>query len=144
LYVARIAAAKRRGFLRCIVLNANAAAVPLPDALNTFQLGIFGNVQSGRLISSVGASGKSTAFKTPANDFSEDELFDLAEQFQAILNDAFATLQANNVALPQDVVDQNQLLFNTMLEDDRLATITSKRTDFTLIRFPSLGTGPST
>jgi hypothetical protein len=131
----------KRGFLRQIVTNANSASVNLSDALNAFQATCFAAVSGGRLIASDSANGQAVSFKVPANNFTEDTIMELSEEFQAVYADALTTLATAGTSIPQNPKDANNLLFNTMMADDRLQSITDRRTDYTSTRFPSFGAG---
>jgi len=99
-------------------------------------------VQKGRTITSTASNGHSISFKIPPvfDQLTQDQAFQLSEEFIAIYTDALTVLNLSEI--PSDQTQDNNI-FNTMMADDRLQTITDFRKDYTSLRFPTYGTGVS-
>ena len=131
--MASLAGEIKRGFLRGIYLTASNSAFALSDALNSFTLQGFGVVQTGQLVLTSGGNGHSVTFQVPSQwqTFSPEEVFSLAEEFQAVYSDALVTLSSQGNATPTDAQ-----IFAIMIADVRLATINVAYSDFTLLNQP--------
>lgn len=106
--------------------------VTLEDGLKAFHRMGFESIKSGRL--SIGSSGLSHEVKWAApamwRGFSQEEVFSLAQELREVHADALITLSAQGIGSPT----QTQI-FNTMMADDRLQTVTSTYRDHTMIRW---------
>lgn len=138
--MARIAADIKRGFLRSILRDAQAASpqITLAAALGAFQAAAYNNTKSGRVIVSTSGNGKSVTFNMPqiGLQLMQDELMALTEEYFAVYADALVSL---NVAGTNPTGDP--AIFAQMLLDDRMQSITETRMDFTLIRTWTNGVG---
>lgn len=138
--MARIAAELKRGFLRSILREAQAASpqITLATALGLYQESQFSNTKSGRVIVSTGGNGKSVTFNMPqiGLQLMQDEIMALTEEFFAVYADALVTLGVAGTNPAGDPA-----IFAQMLLDDRMQTITEMRMDFTLIRSWTTGAG---
>ncbi len=138
--MAQLQAQFKRGCLRSLFRAASTQALTLYNALTNYQDSLFAIVQKGRTIGSTASNGHSLSFKMPPvfDQLTQDQAFQLSEEFLAIYTDALTVL--NLSAIPADQTQDNNI-FNTMLADDRLQSITHYGTDYTAIRFPTYGTG---
>ncbi len=133
----RLTAEVKRGFLNSLYIQAQSAAVPLQDALNSFLVNSFGSVQTGRLIVSHASAGKSTVFQVPRMDqyLSQEEVFGLAQELTECFTDAGVTItnwsSVQRPPVTPDLSDAN--IFATMMMDDRLQDINRVCPDFTTL-----------
>ena len=132
--MARLTGEFKRGSLRTLYRACAASAVTLGNALDAFQDAGFAAVQSGRIVVMSSSAGRTVNFAPPQvwQTLSQEEVFCLSEELQAVYTDAKANLTAQGNATPTD--DQ---VFAGMMADDRLATITEVRNDYTGLRFPN-------
>src|SRR6266705_4856627 len=99
--MARIVAEIKRGFLRTLFRQAQATGpTPLEDALNAFQDGGFEGIKTGRLVTAHAGAGKSVTFQLPQiwQTFTQEEIFSLSEELQAVYTDAIVTLSAQAIS----------------------------------------------
>ena len=140
----RIQSEIKRGFLRQIYAACAPTATYLGDALVNFQNQIFSpNFQRGRLLLSTSGSGQSGSFVMPnlGAQFTQDQIFAMAEEFCQIYTDVVAALKAATPGFDPKADDDTSepTVFNTMLLDDRLQGVRREQGDHTLIRFPTFG-----
>jgi len=106
----------------------------LATFLDAFQDQNFAAVQSGRFIIATAGVGRSSTFQTPQiwQSFTPEQIFSLAEELEAVYADAKTTLATAGNNSPTD--DQ---IFNVMMDDDRLQTITWTQKDYSTLRWPT-------
>src|SRR5262245_60523125 len=127
--MALIRAEIKRGCLRSLFRQAQAAATTLQVALDAFQDGGFKAIKSGKIVIATAGAGHSTQFAVPDQwrSFSQEEIFSLTEELEQVYSDSKAQLIANGNTDPDD-----QTIFDAMMADDRLQTVTRTQTDYTL------------
>ena len=128
----------KRGFLRSLARSATKSAVKLSDALAAFQDNGFLALQSGRLLVGSSGGGYSSSFAFPAigQQFQQDQVFALSEEFLQIYGDVLISLSANGNPSPGDDV-----ILNAMLADDRMQAVKEMQGDYWLLRALTQGTG---
>jgi hypothetical protein len=137
--VVRIQSEIKRGFLRQIYNNVASTAIYFEDALLAFQSQIFTpNFQRGRIIVSTSGGGQQGSFLVPSIgvQFTQDQVFAMAEEFCQIYTDTVAALQAETPGFnpkAEDDTSENQV-FVAMLLDDRLQGVYREYGDFSMIR----------
>jgi hypothetical protein len=104
----------------------------LNDALMWYQRFVAVDIQSGK--TSVGSSGVgSSVHYNPWNRdraYTQEELFAASQELREVYADAITTLSSSN--LPTNDLS----IFNAMMADDRMQTVTSTQRDYTIIRMP--------
>ena len=83
---------------------------------------------------STSQAGHSVHYTKPEiwHSYSPAEMFSLAEEFQQVYLDAVSTLASNGNGSPDDPT-----IFNMMMEDDRMQTITEVYHDYTTLNWPT-------
>ncbi len=132
--MAQLKAEIKRGFLRSLYRQVSKSATPLSDALDSFQDQGFCALKSGRLVLSSQGNGHATTFQVPTSwqNFTEEEVFSLSEELQQVFDDAMVTVASAG----GDNTDDAQL-FDAMMADYRLQTVTESYTDHTVSRWPN-------
>lgn len=127
----------KRGFLRSLYRGTTVPpdTATLAEALATFQTNGFDALKSGRLVIASAGAGHQVSFALPmiGQQLAQDEVFALSEEFFAIYADASAGLTETNPG------DNDATIFAAMMADDRMASITEVRQDYSLLRYPSYG-----
>lgn len=131
-----IQASIRRGFLRALYRSGALAGASLAETLEAFQVNGFGAVKTGRLVVTYSGSGQSTSFELPSvgRGFTQDQVFGLSEEFLQIYADTVSALGI----IPQGT-DNDLAIFNAMMADDRMQSITRIRDSFTLLNLNPSG-----
>ena len=130
--------AQVRGQLKRAILNSlfrqATDTVSLLDILEAYQDALVTGVKGGRTVEATSQAGHSTKFRTPnpGEHFRPEDMGELTQEFIEVYNDALLTLSAQGNSSPTDAQ-----IVAVMLADDRLATITVTRSDFSLIRYPN-------
>jgi hypothetical protein len=132
--------AQVRGQLKRAILNSlfrqATNSVKLLDILDAYQDAMVMGVKGGRVIEATSQAGHSTKFRTPnpGEHFRPEDLAEMTQELLEVYNDALVTLSAQGNSSPTDTQS-----VAVMLADDRLASITLTRSDFSLIRYPNRG-----
>jgi len=130
--------AQVRGQLKRAILNSlfrqATDTVSLLDILEAYQDALVTGVKGGRVVEATSQSGHSTKFRTPnpGEHFRPEDMGELTQEFIEAYSDALVTLSAQDNSNPTDAQ-----VVAVMLADDRLASITVTRSDFSLIRYPN-------
>lgn len=130
--------AQVRGQLKRAILNSlyrqATNTVTLLSILQAYQDALVMGVKGGRVIEATSQAGHSTKFRTPnpGEHFRPEDMGELTQELLEVYNDGLVTLSAQGNATPTDTQ-----IVAVMLADDRLASITTTRSDFSLIRYPN-------
>src|SRR5262249_36259566 len=102
----------------------------LQKALEAFQDNGFAGIKSGRLLIGSAGAGHSSSFALPQSwqSFTQEEVFSLSEELLAVYFDAKAALGDSST---------DDQVFQAMMDDDRLATITTVQKDYSTLRYPT-------
>jgi hypothetical protein len=127
----KLSAEIKRGFLNALYIQSKAASTPLQDALEQLLLTGFDAVKSGRLVVSHAGSGKVVTFQMPpiGKQFTQEAVFELSQELLEVYADACVTLGISSDEEEDTANDPN--VFATMLNDDRLQSVTDVYRDFT-------------
>jgi hypothetical protein len=137
---ANIRAGLKRSILNSIARQAadssqNASGNLLP-ALESYQDALVCGIKGGRLVESTSQNGHMTKFRVPVigDHFRQEDIVEMAEDFIEIYNDSLTVLATAGNTSPDDPT-----ILTAMLADDRLQSVTTTRTDYTLMNFPTRG-----
>jgi hypothetical protein len=132
--MAALQAEIKRGVLRTLFRQSQTDVVKLSDSLARFQDSGFDGIKSGRLVITSAGFGRSVGFAPPASwqQFTQEQIFSLSEELLATYDTAKSNLAASGNASPTD-----QQIFDSMMADDRLQTVTSVQKDWSTINWPS-------
>ena len=131
--MAQIKAINARSLLDDLAQEAKSASVGLIDVIRAAKKAIQTNsFRQGRIYLSTSGSGQSHSFLIPSTYTSEFTPVMVAAQFQEFV-EIYNDCVAGGIITDALATDENCL---TMLADDRLQTVDSRRLDITAIRFP--------
>ena len=104
----------------------------LPDALSAYEDAMANGVKGGRLVESTSQNGHSTKFRVPVigEHFRQEDIAELAGEFQEVYADARSSLVASGNSNPDDAT-----ILAVMMADDRMQSIKVTRRDYTLINY---------
>lgn len=129
---AQIRAQLKRAILSSLFNQAGSAT--LISILQGYQNALVIGVKGGRVIEATSEAGHSVKFRTPniTEHFRPEDTAELSQQFLEVYADAVTALQGTGIPSPTDAQ-----IFAQMNADDRLQSITTTRTDFSVLRWPN-------
>lgn len=115
--------------------------VSLQSVLNAFQDKVIGGTTDGNLIVSTSGNGRSVSMVIPdfLKTFTPDDAADLSQSLIEIYIAACATL-----VLPFPAIDDpsnDAIIYATMLASNAMQAIREWQNDYTIIRWPTVGSG---
>lgn len=131
--MAQLKAELKQAALQSLYRKAQKNSTALIDALGNFQDANWDQLKRGKTVIASSGAGHSVTFAIPQvwQSFTQDEFLCLTAELINVYNDARITLSSNGNSTPSD-----DDIFNTMLADDRLQSVTSLYHDHSLGRWP--------
>jgi hypothetical protein len=134
-------AVKKRGYLRQLVEGAKRSSSSVKETLLAAQGAVFlPSFKLGRIVVSNSGAGQSGSFQMAGggNDWTQDNIFGLLEEFLMLLDSLDATLY------PDDAdPSHSDSIFQALCGDDSLNGVQSQMGDWTALNIPSIGGAPS-
>jgi hypothetical protein len=137
--VVRIAAEKKKFYLRQIVEGAVVSSTKISDALLSFQSQLnSASFQKGRILISTSGNGQSAGFEMNLNgrEVTQENVAAMSEEFFEILE---FQLRQNPALVDDGEKASTRAIFAAMRQDDRLYGCNRRGSDFTLLGFPQVG-----
>ena len=137
-----IQSVKKRGYLRQLAEGAKATSSTLKETLLAAQAAVFApSFKMGRIVVSNSGGGQSGSFQMSGtgNDWTQDNIFGMIEEFLGLL-------ESLDAATYPDDGDKahTDALFQAMSADDSFSGITQQLGDWTGLNFPTIGGIPAT
>lgn len=134
--MAQIRAQLKRAILSSLARQAAATtpATDLLDALESYADSMVMGIKDGTIVEATSQAGHHTKLRIPVlgEHFRQEDVCELSQEFIEVYNDALVSLSAQSISSPTDA----QVL-TTMLNDDRMTSVTKTRKDYTLVNMPS-------